>query len=97
MMEWILLLLLLLCPLSMVFMMKGHNHGKHQHGHRHGKHQFGHNATVQSDLSSEEEQSSRLDSYKVKQLEGELTMLREQHELLKEKFDDSIESNAKNK
>ena len=78
-MGWGLLLLLLICPIMMMFMMKGHNYGSQ---HNHGKHDNNHtNEIVQ--LSNE---VGRMDSYKVKQLEGELDLLKRQNESLQQEL-----------
>lgn len=69
--EWSLLLMLLICPLMMLFM-----HGSHK-GHKHGggiKHE--HSDSIE-----------KVDSCKVKQLEEEIEFLKEQNELLHKKVE----------
>lgn len=73
-MEW---LLLLLCPLMMIFCMRGHGHGgKHQnHNHSHGSH-----AVNQDNLSS-------MDQYKMNELLGKVDLLTDQNMQLKEELE----------
>ncbi|WP_138417775.1 DUF2933 domain-containing protein [Aquibacillus sediminis] len=89
-MDWALLLVLLICPLMMLFMHgghKGHKHGGRKKGshshHGHGEQSHKLNEHVGSSSGVE-----RLDSYKVKQLEGEIEFLKEQNELLQKKVED---------
>lgn len=71
-MEW---LLLLLCPLMMIFCMRGHG-GKHQnHNHSHESH-----AVNQDDLSS-------MDQFKMNELLGKVDLLTEQNIQLKEELE----------
>lgn len=81
-MDWGLILLLLICPIMMMFMMKGHNHGGHKHDH-----------SSTSNHSTTE--VGRLDEYKVKRIEGELEFLKSQNEQLQQKIDDMAEIQAK--
>ncbi|WP_140392737.1 DUF2933 domain-containing protein [Virgibacillus dakarensis] len=69
--DWGFILLLLICPLMMLFMMKGLIHGGH---HNHGKHN---DATEPLQPSDEVD---RLDSYKVKQLQKGVELLKSQNE-----------------
>ena len=92
-MSWVFLLVLLICPLMMLFMHgghKGHKHsgGKHDsrnHPHQHGHGDHSHHSSLQDNNSSSVE---RIDSYKVNQLEGEVELLKEQNELLQKKVED---------
>lgn len=75
-MEW---LLLLLCPLMMIFCMRGHG-GKHQnHNHSHS-HSHGSHAVSQDNLSS-------MDQYKMNELLGKVDLLTEQNIQLKEELE----------
>ncbi len=82
-MEW---LLLLLCPLMMIFCMRGHGHGgKHQnHNHSHGSH-----AVNQDNLSS-------MDHYKMNELLGKVDLLTEQNMQLKEELEAIKSEKSKN-
>lgn len=70
---WALLLILLICPIMMLFMHGGHK--KHNAGDNTGKNHVHRHQNHSSDVQS-------LDSYKVKQLEGEIEFLKTQNELL---------------
>lgn len=83
-MTWLILLLLLLCPISMMFMMKGHNHGgQHKHGNKE-QHSHDHHTGGEIELPRE---NARLESYKVKQLEGELELLKNQNAMLQQRVE----------
>lgn len=86
-MDWALLLILLICPLMMLFMHGGHNHGKHKSGHKHDhmnhNHENHNHSTVQEKSSSDIENNT---DYKVKQLEGEVEFLKNQNETLQRKL-----------
>lgn len=60
MVTWLLILLFLLCPLAMMLMMRGHHHG---HGPSDTHQGYTHEEPVM-------EEPSRLDIYKMKQLDG---------------------------
>ncbi|MEQ6390267.1 DUF2933 domain-containing protein [Bacillaceae bacterium S4-13-58] len=78
-MDWGLLLILLLCPLMMIFMMRGHHSGGHQHDQKQNNGNHNHEHIVSN-------QEERMDSYKVKQLEGEIYLLKEQNETLRQEI-----------
>lgn len=59
---------------------KGHNHGNKNHGH----HDHHNHANPQGEKFSGVE---RLDSYKLKQLEGEIQFLKGQNELLQKEVE----------
>lgn len=87
-MEWTLLLLLLLCPLMMLFMHKGHNHGKHEAGHDHdllNRNNEDYNHSIVQRTSSGE--LKNITDYKVKQLEGEIEYLKNQNKTLQGKLE----------
>ncbi|MGM7682978.1 DUF2933 domain-containing protein [Cytobacillus sp. Hm23] len=76
-----LLLILLICPLMMLFM-----HGSHK-DHKHGDKNHGHhkNHNHVNEHSDNFNGDNRLESYKVKQLEGEIQYLKDQNKLLQKK------------
>lgn len=86
-MDWGLILLLLICPIMMMFMMKGHNHGGDKHGKSVNSHQ-GHKHDHSNTSNQVTTEVGRLDEYKVKRIEGELEFLKSQNEQLQQKIAD---------
>jgi len=72
-MEWLLYLLLLICPLMMIFMMKGH--GGHRHGHQH--HGMNPSKNWDSKLMKMEQENEKL----RKELNDLSTMVKKNHKL----------------
>lgn len=75
-MEWLPFLLLLLCPLMMIFCMRGHGHGDkgHNHNHSHESH------------SVDAHKMHSMDQYKMNELMGKVDLLTEQNSQLKEEL-----------
>lgn len=90
--EWVLLLLILMCPLMMMFMHRGHNHGPHKEGHSHDH--MNHNNEDQNHFTVSENSSNDVKSltdYKIEQLEGEVEFLKNQNETLQRKLESLTE------
>lgn len=75
-------LLFLLCPLMMIFMMKGHSHGGHKKDNDNNSHRHHHSLDDQRNAPIEGE---KLKSFKINQLEGEIEFLKKQNEMLRQK------------
>lgn len=73
-MEWLPFLLLLLCPLMMIFCMRGHGHGDKGHNHSHESH------------SVDAHKMHSMDQYKMNELMGKVDLLTEQNSQLKEEL-----------